>query len=200
MRKYITLSILAGLFLSALPAGAQMRAPEIPEKVSKAVALETNLVDYIYLGTLNVEGQVALGRNISLDVGAKYNPWTYNRSDATKQFQSRQQTYYAGVRWWPWYVYSGWWVEGAAQYQEYNRGGYFNKPETEEGDALGAHIHAGYSLQIRSWFNIDFGIGVWGGMTKYVVYECPNCGRKVEEGSKLFVLPNEAKISAMFIF
>ena len=37
-------------------------------------------------------------------------------------------------------------------------------------------------------------------MTRYVTYACPYCGRRVDEGTKPFFLPNEARIALEFIF
>ena len=67
------------------------------------VAVDQNLADYLFLGTLNAELQYAVHRNWTLGLGARYNNWTWrHRQDA--QFQSRNQTYYVAGRWWPWYT------------------------------------------------------------------------------------------------
>ena len=157
-----------------------------------------NAVDLAFLGTVNGEVQYAVVQHFSVLGQIRYNNWTYNKAQED-QFESRQRTFAAGCRFWPWYTYSGWWFEAKAQYQEYNRGG-IGTLKTEEGDAVGGALAAGYSLQINRWFNIDFGLGGWLGNTRYTTYACPHCGKKLEEGNKFFILPNEVTIAAMFIF
>ena len=96
-------------------------------------------------------------------------------------------------------VYSGWWLGGRAQWEEYNRGG-IRTPETEEGDAWGAALSGGYSLMLHQNINLDLGIGLWGGYKRYTVYRCPTCGKVQEQGSKVFVMPSDLMVSLMFTF
>ena len=184
------------------PAFAQPWGPEPPgpeELADQArLALSQNLADYLFLGTLNADLQYSVHRAWTLQAGAKYDNWTWRHRMDT-QFESRQQCYYVGARWWPWYTYSGWWLGGRLQYREYNRGGLFSQ-ETEEGDAFGVGVSGGYSVHVNRWLNVDFGMGLWGGMTKYVTYACPYCGKRLDEGTKAFFLPDEARIALEFIF
>ena len=96
-------------------------------------SMSTNLVDYVMLGTINAEGAVACSRHITADASVRINPWTFHKGDPSKQMQNRHQTYAAGIRYWPWHIYSGWWISAMAQYQEYNHGGIIS-PKTEEGE------------------------------------------------------------------
>ena len=161
-------------------------------------SVSTNVGDWAALGTANLWLAFGLSRHVSLELDAKANPWTFNRG-GDSQFENRNVTTALGARWWPWYVYSGWWFGGKAQYQQYNRGG-IGSSETEEGDAVGLALGLGYAVQVAPWFNIDFGLGFWGGTTAFVTYACPRCGKVVDSGHKLFILPNEVLISAQFIF
>lgn len=162
-------------------------------------SVSTNLMDYACLGTINAEGSGAAGRHISINASARVNPWTYHKGDPAKQMQNRHQTYAAGIRYWPWHIYSGWWFSGMAQYQEYNHGGIFSQ-KTEEGDAYGLSIGAGYSLMLHEHLNLDFGLSLWGGQKTYVTYACPSCGKITDKGAKWFFLPNDIKISIAYIF
>lgn len=167
--------------------------------------VSTNIADWAWFGTINGELQYSVARRFSLDVDAKYNNWTFKDDIVTERKRAAQKTFAAGLRFWPWYVYSGWWFGAKAQYQEYSRGGLFKVLEKEEGDAYGVALSAGYSVQIFKWLDIDFGIGLWGGMKDYVTWHmdgvsCPACGRKIDEGSKFFVMPNEVYVSFAVIF
>ena len=182
-----TLTLLTLLLVFAVSASAQ--------KWSVA----TNIMDYVSLGTLNAEGSVATGRHITLNASARVNPWTFFEGDNGRQMQNRHQTYAAGVRYWPWHIYSGWWFSTALQYQEYNRGGIISQ-STEEGDAYGISPGAGYSLMLHENLNLDFGLSFWTGQKTFITYACPSCGRITDKGSKWFIMPNEIRVAIQYIF
>ena len=176
--------------------------------MAQTYAVAVNTADMLDLGTMSLEGSVAVGQHWSLNAGAKVNPWTFNRHDTwnglysepdPEQKQDRKQVYALGARWWPWNVYSGWWVGGKAQYEEYNHGGIITKT-AEEGDAFGAALSGGYSLMLKEHWNLDFGLGVWGGWTKYRKFEFPENGKLIDEGGKWFFLPNEVILSIVYVF
>ena len=96
-------------------------------------------------------------------------------------------------------MYSGWWVGGKLQYQEYNVGGIVSR-KTSEGDRLGAGISGGYSYMLGKHFNIDFGLGFWTGYDKFSVYACPVCGVTENSGSKFFILPSDVMIALSYVF
>lgn len=158
----------------------------------------TNVIDWAGLGTLNAEMGWGATRHFSVGAGMKYNPWEY-RSPEGAEFRDKQLTAYLCGRWWPWFIWSGWWLQGKLQYREYNSGG-FSGPATEEGDAFGAGLSFGYSLMLMRHLNIEFGAGFWAGCRKYVSYACPTCGRITGSGLKGFILPDNLSVSMQFIF
>lgn len=158
----------------------------------------TNAVDWLTLGTLNAEASIAVSQHYSIHVGAELNPWTFQAGNPDKQLQVRQNSYWAGLRWWPWHIYSGWWLGGDIRYTVYNAGGIL-KRETEEGDAWGAGAYGGYSIMLNEFLNLDLGAGLWGGYKKYKRFSCPVCGPMIDQGSGAFVLP-DARIALQFIF
>ena len=145
MRRLIFAALLAVLLSPALNA--------------QKLSLSTNLIDYACQGTLNAEVSYTMSQHWSLTARVKYNPFTFNKGNADRQFQNRQQSYALGVRYWPWHSLSGWWISGRARYQEYNMGGLISR-ETEEGDKVGLVLSAGYTYMISKHFNVEFGIGV----------------------------------------
>ena len=196
--KKLLLILVFSVLASVVSFGQRLPEEDINLERRARFAVTQNLANYVFRGTVNAELQFSVHRNWTVGLGARYNNWTW-RARQDNQFEQRQQTYYIGARWWPWYTYSGWWVGGRFQYQEYNRGGVIRQ-ETEEGDAVGLSIGAGYSVHVNRWLNIDFGLYGWGGATKYVTYACPYCGRKTGEGMKAFFLPDDMVVSLMFIF
>jgi len=157
----------------------------------------TNVAEWANLATINAEGSVAAGRHATIGVGFRYNPWVFGGEE--KNLQNKQRTIYVFSRWWPWNVYSGWWMGGQGRISEYSQGGIFSR-KTEEGDAYGAGISAGYTLMVHKHFNLDFGVGIWGGYTKYTVYACPTCGKVMDSGAKWFLMPSDLIMSVAYIF
>ncbi len=183
------LSIVAALLiLSGLDCSAQR------------FSVSTNLLDYASLGTMNVEGSYSLSRRFSITAGVKYNPFTFRKSQPEKQLQMKQQSYSLGFRMWPWHTWSGWWFAGKGRYQEYSFGGLMNNPETQEGDRAGIGIYAGYTHMLSPHFNIEFGLGLWGGLDFYRKYSCQVCGRILSHGMKGFIMPDDALISLVYVF
>lgn len=166
---------------------------------ARRVSVSTNLLDYVRLGTINVDASYTVSRHWSFVAGARYNPFTFNSGDSQTQFQYRQQSYALGARWWLWHTWSGWWFSGKARYQEYNAGG-LGIRDTEEGDRVGAGLYMGYSHMLSPHMNVDFGFGFWGGMSWYTRYSCPTCGHITDEGQKYFVRPDDFMISVVYVF
>ena len=162
-------------------------------------SISTNLLDYVALGTLNADVSYAFSRHWSVVAGARYNPFTFGAGESGGQFQSRQQSYSAGVRLWPWHIWSGWWFASKIRYQEYNIGGILSQ-KTSEGDRCGIGVYSGYTHMLSPHFNIEFGLGFWGGMDVYKVYSCPECGYTVDDGKRGFILPGDIMISLVYVF
>ena len=173
-------------------------------------SIGTNAVEWANLGTVNAEAGVAVARHISLHAGVRYNPWTFLPGnpddrvldpigDSEKQFQNRKQSYNLTLRYWPWYVYSGWWFGLKAQYSEYDYGGFITHPR-EAGDKYGGGVSAGYTYMLSPHWNVEFGAGVWAGYKVYGTYRCTNCGKPTGSGQGVFFMPDDVMLSIMFVF
>jgi len=172
----MVMAALSLLCLGLIHAGAQ------------EISFSTNILDLAKSGSVNLEASYGFSRHWSVSAGMKY--------DSSGDI--RQQLYALGGRYWPWHIYSGWWFSGKMQYQEFNEAA--RSLETSEGDRYGAGIAGGYSKMLGKHFNLDFGIGLWTGYSRYVTYACPTCGRIVDGGNKLFLLPNDLMIALSYIF
>ena len=51
-----------------------------------------------------------------------------------------------------------------------------------------------------SYLNIEFGLGVWAGADIYKVYSCPSCGLTLDDGVKVFILPDDITIGLVYVF
>lgn len=175
---------------------------------AQKVSLGTNVLEWTDFLTPNASLQLATGQHWSLEAAARYNRWSWRTAGTYEQRQvnerkARQQAYSFGARWWPWNVYSGWWIAARLQYQEYDYGGLSSftwVPDNEAGDAFGAALLAGYDLQIHKHWNLEFGLGFWGGYKFFSRYALPWCGRLLERGERMFILPDQAMISVVYVF
>lgn len=169
------------------------------QATAQTFSVSTDLLGYARLGTMSVDASYAVARRWSLVAGARYNPFTFRKGDPERQFQNRQQSYSVGMRVWPWHIWSGWWFAGKLRYQEYNRGGIISR-KTEEGDRFGAGLYAGYTHMLSSHLNLEFGMGLWSGVSVYRQYSCPVCGLTLSSGNKFFLLPDDFIISLAYVF
>mgnify|MGYP002622728773 CR=1 FL=1 len=185
-RRIATAAAVIALFLAPAPLRAQRFTAGM------------NVADLMTLGTLSAEGSVSVARSVTVHAGTKLNPWEFRTDSPDTQFQMRQMSLWAGARWWPWHVYSGWWAGADARWTVYNEGGISDRV-TEEGNAYGAGLYGGYGMMLSDRWNIDIGAGFWGGWKVYRSYACPVCGRIMDEGEKLFMLP-DARITVQYVF
>lgn len=169
------------------------------DALAQKASVSTDLLGYANFITMNVEASCPVARHWSVNAEVRYNPFTFDLGEGREDARNRQQAYAAGVRWWPWNVYSGWWLGGKLRYQEYNSGGIVSR-KTREGDRYGAGVSGGYSYMLGKHLNIDFGLGFWSGMDRYSVYECPVCGVTEASGSKFFILPTDIMVALSYVF
>ncbi len=197
MKRIIHLCALAALLLVAVPSGGQN------------ITLSTNLLDWANFGTVNGSASFSVSRRVSLGVNAEYNPWTFGVKSGDWVY-NRHRTFGATVDVWPWYVNAGWSLMFGAQWKEYAMGGlpwpkhdygerFGRIPLTEEGRAIGAGASVKYTRLLSKHWNLELGAGLWAGKKQYTRYRCPNCGRRLEQGSKWFVAPYGVSATIVFV-
>lgn len=163
------------------------------------VSLSTNALQWANCGTVNLSAGVSLARHFSFEAGGRYNPFSYQRKSGLT-VQNQQKTAFAGVRYWPWYVFSGWWAGVKGQWSDYSRTGIW-RYAIDEGTRIGVGLSAGYTWMISKKVNLDFGIGGWGGrQTKYTLYHCKQCMEIRESGPKNFIVLDDVSVSLMIMF
>lgn len=160
-------------------------------------SVSTNVLDYANLGTLNVEASCGIARQWSLCAGVKYNPFSFG--DGEKEVALRQRSIETGARFWPWHIFSGWWLGAKLKYQEYSEGG-IKGPSSMEGDRYGGGLSAGYAFMLNTHLNLDIGVGLWGGYDKWRTYDCMRCGKVMGTGDDIFFRPNDIILTLSYIF
>jgi len=194
MKKILIFVVMVAAVLPAIRPEARAQ-----DESGARFALSTNAVGYVAGGTLNVEGSMAVARRWTAVAAARWNPFVY-----------KQQAYSAGARFWPWHVYSGWWMGAKMQYQEFNMpqgtglAGPFRRVDDSnawhEGDRYGMGLSAGYSRMLGRHLNLDLGVGFWGGYNVWTAYACRTCGRIVDTGRGAFVLPSDIIVAISYVF
>ncbi len=163
------------------------------------VSLSTNIVDWAALGGANLSAGVSVSQHFSLELGGIYNPHSITK-DSGLLVRNQQMTGYVGVKYWPWYVFSGWWIGAKAQYSDFSRTGIW-RFALEDGKAVGGGLSFGYTLLLTKRLNLDLGLGLWGGQKfERTLYHCPNCMVVRESGPKLFIAPDMLSVSLMYVF
>ncbi len=152
-------------------------------------AVSTNVIDYLDRGTINLGVSLALSRHISGELQYRMNPF---KSGSGDDIVLNQKTVYAiGARYWPWICFSGWWIKGGIQAENYVRQNYITAiygDGLKRGTGFGASIGGGYSLMLSKSFNIDLGADIWGGIDT------------TAEGNKAFILPNNLYLCIAYVF
>lgn len=192
-RRILTVILILTVIFPSFRTAAQ-------ESRKTQVALSTDLVDWANFGTVNLEAGVSLHQHFSVHAGAKYNPWNFKTRNLGLALYNKQTTAYAGFRYWPWYVLSGWWVGAQAQYTDYAETGVW-RHALDTGKAIGGGVSFGYTLMLHENLNLEFGAGVWAGRRfEHTLYCCPDCMKVRESGPGNFVALNDISISLMYVF
>lgn len=182
------LTLIAALFI--VPIGAQ----------AQKVAVSTNVFDWANFATTNLEAGVSIHQHFSIQAGARYNPWKFKTQKLGLPLYNNQTTAYAGFRFWPWYVFSGWWIGVQAQYTDYKETGIW-RHALDIGKAIGGGLSFGYTLMLHEKLNLEFGAGMWAGRRyEHVLYCCPDHMQVRESGPGNFVAMNDISISLMYVF
>lgn len=158
-----------------------------------------NALDAAFLGTIGADASVALARRAALTAGLRYNPWTFNQGDPSREVRDRIRQVSAGVSLWPWHIFSGTWAGAGVQAREYSRAGIASLPP-EEGTMTGVYLEIGHAWMVHQRYNINAGVGLWAGRKAYTTYSCPVCGRITGSGSGTFIEPDRFRISLEYIF
>lgn len=162
-------------------------------------ALSTNLVEWANFGTINADAGLSVAQHFSLHAGAKFNPWSFHTKSGM-QIYNKQTTAYFGARYWPWYVYSGWWIGARVRFMDFSETGVL-RPKLFEGKSLGAGVLFGYTWMIHEHFNIEIGGGLWGGRhLEYTRYRTPARRDILSSGPRNFAFVDELSVSLMYVF
>ena len=156
-----------------------------------------NAAQMLELGTFNIGAGYPVARHFSANAAAAFNPFTYGSGSNRKYF--RRMEVFAGARYWPWFVNSGWFVSGYADWAKYSYGGIFTK-KAYEGYAYGVKLGGGYALMVQKGFNLEFGLGAFLGALRQTEYSCTKCGTTLGKKEKFAVRPSDLLLGVTIVF
>lgn len=158
-------------------------------------SVQTNALGLV-TGNINAEVSMALNERWSIHLPIYYNPITFADNKKMKHLSAL-----LGVRYWQRESYGqGFFFGGNSIVSKYNIGGLFGSKYRYQGMAYGLGLSAGYSIPIRSRWNIEFELGggaVWSNREKY---GCKTCATKIEERSGVWLVPDKAAVSVVYLF
>ena len=161
-------------------------------------SLFTNVADWSHFGTMNASFLYSVSRRSTVGATLRYNPFRFGRGGGARMYKMRAAE--VNYRFWPWHVYSGWWMLADAQAREYNRANIWGMDYDEQGWAVGAGLGFGYTYMLSDRWNVEGGVSVWGGYKDYKRYECADCGRLVRKGAKPFFEPDRVFVNLVYVF
>lgn len=187
MKDKVLLIIIAVLWLAA-PFEAR----------AQKVTIGTNALEWADFASANVEVGLGLSQHYSMEAGGECSPWKFKTSKGYDIWHQRQ-TAFLGIRWWPWYVFSGWSVGAKVQYGRSSTTGVW-RAALEECRSIGGGVSLRYTIMLSKHFNLDLGAGFWGGRhLKYTVYDCPRCMDVRESGPRCFIGLDDVRVSINFV-
>lgn len=164
-------------------------------------AVSTNALSWAGLGTINAETSVSVHQHFSINAGFVANPWQMN-TPTYVNLKNRQYGGYVGMKYWPWHVYSEWWVGAKFQYKNFEQVGLLS-PNLRRGDAVGGGLAGGYTFLVGRNFNVDVGLGLWGGrLLRYREYEGNVAveSKLIDVGPRNFMFLDNVMIALVYIF
>ena len=161
------------------------------------ISISTNMGQWLCFGTANIEAGFPVERHFSLHAKGVYNPFTFGEEANSKYY--KRVGVALGTRYWPWFVNSGWFMEGDLAWTKYSFGGIFTE-KSYEGDAYGAVLGGGYALMLGKGFNLEMGLGAFAGVKSFTKYSCVKCGKVEGKGTKFALAPADVLLRVRFLF
>lgn len=172
------------------------------------VAVKTNLLYDIAAFTVNAGIEVGLAPRWTLDASANYNGWTLSHERRWKHWLVQPE-----ARYWFCDRFMGHFVGFHTLGGQYNVGGLKNgirflgtdfsqlSAKRYQGWFAGAGVAYGHSWILGRHWNFEGEIGIGWIYTRYDVYPCASCGRKIaEDAHHNYFGPTKAALNLIYSF
>ena len=174
---------------------------------SQEIALKTNIL-YDATLTVNVGVEVTVAPKWSVDLSGNFNGWTLSDGKRWKHWMVQPE-----VRYWLCQATGGHFFAAHLLGGQYNFGAWdggmmflgtdFRKLKDlrYQGWGAGAGIAYGYSWILGKHWNIEAEIGIGWVYSRYDVFPCAGCGRKIESDRvHNYVGPTKAAVNLVYVF
>ncbi len=166
-------------------------------------AVKTNLLWWAAGVTLNIGGELGLGKRTSLELAGGYN----RRNLSGTEENNRKLAHWVvkpEFRYWLCERFNGHFFGVHALYGQYNVGGYdipllFEKEYRYEGSAYGAGINYGYHLPLSGRWGLEFAVGAGMLRLDYSQSDCIKCGDEFGKFNKIYFGPTEIGVKVVFM-
>lgn len=193
-------------------AGVQPRQPQPAPRGDAAAsrlmetpvfALKTNIL-YDMTTTINLAGELRLGRKTTFELPLSLNPWTFNKAENTKfKFFLIQPE----LRLWTCEAFNGSFFGLHGHWAYFNVGHLPNPPFSPtmnayrfEGQLAGAGLSYGYQWILSPRWGLEAEIGAGYARLWYGKYPCQSCGKQLTRESKNYWGVTRAGVSLMYTF
>lgn len=168
----------------------------------QVVGIKTNVL-YDATTTFNLGIETGLGKKMTLDISANYNPWEFKDHKQFKHWFVQPE-----LRWWFCERFNGSFLGIHGMYGEYNVSnldlpfGLYPglKNARYQGSFYGAGLTYGYQWILGKHWNLEAAIGAGYARVKYDKYLCGECGKLQESGHKNYFGPTKLAISFIYLF
>lgn len=168
-------------------------------------AVKTNIL-YDATANANIGVEFKMAPRWSFDVSADFNDWTINKHKWKHWFVQPE------ARYWFCDAFAKHFIGFHAIGGQYNVGNIKNgisflgsdfsklSDHRYQGWGIGGGVAYGYALPLSQHWNMEFEIGFGYVYLKYDVFECQNCGKKVDNGHHDYVGPTKAALNLVYVF
>lgn len=172
---------------------------------AQQVALKTNLL-YDATATPNVGMEIGVGKKHSFQVFYGLHPWKFGHGEDQKYLKH----WVVNPEWRHWFChrFNGSFVGIHAFGGQYNAAnikmplGWWKELRDHrfEGWFAGGGVSYGYQWVLSKHWNFEGSVGVGAAYIDYDKFKCGTCGKKVDDGHKIYVGPTKAALSLMYMF
>jgi len=172
---------------------------------AQQVALKTNLL-YDATATPNLGLEVGVGKKHSVQVFYGLHPWKFGEGSDQKFLKH----WVLNPEWRHWFChrFNGSFVGIHAFGGQFNAAniktpfGWWKELEDHriEGWFIGGGISYGYQWILSRHWNLEAAIGIGAAYIDYDKFGCGICGKKLDDGDKIYVGPTKLALSLMYLF
>ena len=172
---------------------------------AQQVALKTNIL-YDATATPNIGMEIGVNKKHTFQVFYGLHPWKFG-SDDSKKFLKH---WVVNPEWRHWFChrFNGSFLGIHAFGGEYNASrvkmpfGWWKELRDNrfEGWFAGGGVSYGYQWVMSKHWNFEASVGVGVAYIEYDKYGCGDCGKKLDDGHKIYVGPTKLALSLMYIF